>query len=57
MNNGDIFNAQEIQNIHNLLSLYSRQLVIVKRDLARMDQVQAEMQEVSLIQSNNLHFL
>ena len=45
----NIFNVQEVENIHRLITLYSNELVKVKRDLARLDTQQAEFQEVHSI--------
>ena len=44
----NIFNAQELQNIHQLIALYSSQLVKVKRDLARLAAQQAEFDDVCI---------
>ena len=44
----NIFNPEEVENIHRLITLYSNELVKVKRDLARLDTQQAEFDGVSL---------
>ena len=43
----NIFNPQEVENIHRLITLYSNELVSVKRHLARLDAQQAEFDGVS----------